>query len=91
VFLKDSSEGQTYEDVEDKEEMAEAPGEATVALEVVELVAKLGGDADCVFQEGDDDEEASDGGDMGLDGLSDPVDDVLQLARVVLEVIHGRE
>lgn len=69
--------------------MAEAPGEATVALEVVELVAELGGDADCIFEEGDDDEKASDGGDMGLDGLSDPVDDILQLARVVLEGVHG--
>jgi len=69
--------------------MAESPGEAAVALEVVELVAKLGGDAEGVFEKGDNDEEASDGGDVGLDGLSDPVDEVLQLARVVLEGVHG--
>lgn len=68
--------------------MADPLWETTVSLEVVELVAELGRDSEGIFEEGDNDEEASDGGNVGFDGLTNLVDDVLELAGILLNRLH---
>lgn len=68
--------------------MADTLGEATVPLEVVELVAELGRDSESIFEEGDNNEEASNGGNVGFDGLANLVDDVLELAGILLNRLH---
>lgn len=68
--------------------MTDTLGEAAVSLKVVELVAELGRDSEGILEEGDDDEEACNGGDVGFDGLANLVDDVLELAGILLNRLH---
>lgn len=62
--------------------MADAPWKVAVLLEVVLLVAPLRHDSQRVLEKGDDDEEASEGRQVRLDGLRVLVDEVFYLGRV---------
>jgi hypothetical protein len=60
-----------------------------MVFQVVALVAPLADDAECVFQEGDDEEEAGNDGEVRLEGGRDAVNDVLKLGGGFLDAVHG--
>ena len=84
----------TDDDVGVEEEVREPPRESAVSLEVVVLVVELGQDAQCVFEERDDDQEAADL-DFGIEAvfeLAIEFDDVFvvdQSGAVRLFGLHG--
>ena len=68
--------------------MVGACGEAAISVQIVELTAEIGGDADRVFDKSGDNEEARNCGNVGSNGLSDLVNDILQLADEIFHVVH---
>jgi hypothetical protein len=61
-----------------------------VVVQIHQLIAPLRQDAQRIFQESDDDQEAADGGQVRLDGFAERVQPVLDLARLLADGIEGR-
>lgn len=68
--------------------MSDTTGDASVVIEVQELVAPLGDDPKSIFKESDDNEEASDHRKVGLDWLADRIQHVLDLAGVLANCVQ---
>lgn len=61
-----------------------------MTLQIVLLVAPLRHDAQCVLEKGDDDQEASQGGEVRLDRLRVDIDVVFHFRRDGSHLIQGR-
>jgi len=78
----------SYQHVNNQKDMADAPRETTVSLQIVKLVAELSRDAKSILQESNNNQEARNGGNVGLDGLANLVNDILNLSRIFLHGLH---
>lgn len=61
-----------------------------IIMQVHQLIAPLRQNAQRIFQESDDDQEAADGGQVRLDGFAERVQPILDLARLLADGIEGR-
>lgn len=80
----------TYNNISEKENMADTPGESTMTLQVVLLIGPLGHDSERIFEESDDNQESTERRKVGLDGLGVLVDEILDLGCVFAHLVERR-
>lgn len=61
-----------------------------VIMQIHQLIAPLRENPQRILEEGDDDQEAADGGQVRLDGLAERVEPVLDLAGLLADGVEGR-
>lgn len=78
----------TYHNVGEQEDMGDAPREVPVPLQVVLLVRPLGDDPQRIFEERDNDEEATESRQVRLDGLGVLIDEIFDFGRVLAHLVQ---